>query len=51
MTTLEELKVIEDKIAQIKEENFGVCPSGKCMDELLDKMWGLQAKLREENKK
>lgn len=50
MSIIEELESIEDEIAQIKEDNFGICPSGPYMDGLLDKMWELQDKLKEELK-
>ena len=46
MTDQEELDILMEKIASIKEENFGVCPVGMYMDGLLDKMWELQDKIK-----
>lgn len=50
MTTQQEYDLIRAKVLAEKEENFGVCPSGPYMDGLLDKMWELEDKLKEENK-
>lgn len=44
----EELDKVQSKIVELKEWNFGVCPSDPYFDSLLEKMWELQVKLKEE---
>lgn len=51
MTTQEEYDIIRANVIKMEEENFGVCPSGPFMDRLLERMWELENKLKNEEKK
>jgi hypothetical protein len=44
----EELEKVKSKIAELKEWNFGVCPSDPFFDSLLEKMWAIEAQIKEE---
>lgn len=47
MNLEEELEAVKLKIAELKEWNFGVCPSDDYFDSLLEKMWSLEAQIKE----
>lgn len=48
MSLEQELEAVKLKIAELKEWNFGVCPSDDYFDTLLEKMWSLEAQIKEE---
>ena len=49
MNLEQELETVKAKIAELKEWNFGVCPSDPFFDSLLEKMWSLEAEIKKEN--
>ena len=50
MNIAEQLTEVRAKIAEIKNENFGVCPTGMYMDGLLEWMWELEDKVEAEKR-
>lgn len=47
MNLEEELEAVKLKISELKEWNFGVCPSDDYFDSLLAKMWELEDQIKE----